>query len=125
MPDEPFKLGTTELVQLLADPDFYQENIAFLFLRENALKTTKRFTDAVLNKKKGCDGCDRNIDPAAYLEGLFSMFVRVLSQLAELPDQSPVDNLRQYIGKKLGYTPTRIRLYYATNKDSDRKFIEF
>lgn len=125
MPDDYFQINTTELLQLLGDPKFYEENTAFLFMKDGAMAAVAKYNAAILTKKKSCQGCNSSVDEEAIVTGIMGSFVRMLIMLAGLPTPTDVDKLRQYVISKLGYTPACIRLYYAANKDGDRKFVEF
>lgn len=125
MTENYYKLGTVELTQLLSDPDFYEKNVAFLFMRDNAIRTIENYNKALITKKSDCSGCKGNTEPTAYVQNTLAKFLRTLRQLMELKNSTPLAGLREYIEDRLGYSPQQFRVYYSKDGKSGKEFIVF
>lgn len=105
-----FRLDSQAIIQLLGDPDFFDSNVAFLFMRDSALVATEKYQLAVLNKEEGC--CDNNLDESVYVSGSIGTFVATIMRLRGYSNPEPLQAVRKYIEQKLGYQPQAITMYY-------------
>jgi hypothetical protein len=121
---QTFKLDTASLVQILGDPEFYPANLAFLHLRDQGLAAVRQHLAEVSRKAKDPGCCDGKADDRRFLVGPINVFVRTLAQLLELESSAGLDQLRNYIEKRLGRPVAEITLTYRNDagKEQTLKF---
>lgn len=127
MPSDVFQLDTQSIIQLLGDPKFYGKNLAFLHLEGSATVAVAKYHQAALNKEdRNCKGCGSGkTDGMSYVTGSISHFVRILRKLKEIDSNLGLEQLKSFIGARLGYAPRLVRLYYATGTDEEKTALEF
>lgn len=118
-----FRLDSQTIVQLLGDPEFFAANAAFLFMRESSLAAVAKYQQAVLKKEKNCDDCGGSLDESTYVTGSIASFVSIVHQLKDHADQHPIEQLREYITKKLGFHPDVVIMYYKLSSEMTK--VEF
>lgn len=119
--EEIFRLNSQRIIQIISDPAFYHQCVAYAFMQDMAHERWVQYESEVIKQKgKGCDGCDDKshsvIDPA------LSTFIRHTLKLHEMGDQH-LDPLREYLVDKLGYRPAGFSMYYKD--DGQRRKLEF
>ena len=119
--NETFRLNSQRITEVLGDPLFYHECVAYAFMRNMARERyVQHAAEVIRAKAKGCNGCDDNsksiIDPA------LAAFIRHTVQLHDM-DPKNLEPLATYLTGKLGYRPASFVLSYKEN--GDRKKLEF
>lgn len=112
MTSRNFQLQTSTIIQLLGEREFYEQCVAFLFMRDQGLASVEKYHQAVADKEAGCEGCDQKFkNESAYIEAHIATFVRLLRQLYAIRADH-LAPIREFIERKLGYQPAEILLTY-------------
>jgi hypothetical protein len=108
-----YHLNSQRIIQIISDPDFYAACVAFLYMQEMAHQRYIQYEAEVIRvQSKGCSGCeDRS---RSLIEPALAEFVQQVQRLTKA--KNGLAPLREYLVKKLGYSPTAFTIYYRRQR---------